>query len=199
MIKINLLSPEKKDISTITETASFVDEPRESKLSMVAVVGALVLTAAVIAFFYFTQQADLNNKRKTYRIKKARKAELQEVLKKIATLERTRDELARKVKIIEDLKSTQKRTVKMMDQLSSSLPEWVWLTSLTFNNNAINLRGRALSNSLIADFINNLKATNYFHNIQFRDSKVSRRGGLEVLDFRLTCSFRDTLNKKKAG
>jgi len=199
MIKINLLSPEKKDISTVHETASFVDESRDSRLSMVAVVGSLVLTAAVIAFFYFSQQADLSNKRKTYRISKARKTELEGVLKEIARLEKTRDELARKVKIIEDLKSTQQRAVKMMDQLSSSLPEWVWLTNLNFNNNSLTLRGRALSNSLIADFINNLKATNFFHNIQFRDSRVSRRAGLEVLDFRLTCSFRDTLNKKKAG
>jgi type IV pilus assembly protein PilN len=84
----------------------------------------------------------------------------------------------------------------MMDQLSRALPEMVWLTNLKFNNGLLSLTGSALSNNMIADFINNLKSTNYFFNIQFKDSNRKKVSGVDVFKFRLKCSFKDISEKK---
>ena len=199
MIKINLLSPEKKDISTISETTSFVEEPRENKLNIPAILTALLISVGIIGYMYITQTTTLKNKQKYLQERKLRLTELEQVLKELEKLEKTRDLLARKAQIIEDLKALQQKTVKMMDYLSNSLPEWVWLTQLNFSGSTLTLSGRALTNSLIADFMNNLKASNFFHNIQFRDSQRRMHQGQEILDFRITCVYQEIITNKKVG
>lgn len=197
MIKVNLLSPEKKDISASPgDTAVFADEERESKLNIPAIVSALVLSVAVIGILYFLQSNKLDTSRKTLEERKATLAEKENILKTLEKLEQTRKMLDKKVKIIQNLNAKKQTTVKMMDQLSKALPEMVWLTSLKFSNGSLNLSGSALSNNMIADFINNLKSTNYFYNIQFKDSIRKKKSGVDVFNFRLQCSFRDISEKK---
>lgn len=192
MIKVNLLSPEKKDLSSAQgDTAVFADEERENKLNIPAIVSAIVLSIALITVLYFLQSGKLDTVRKTLEERKATLAEKESVLKTLSELEKTRKILDRKVKIIQNLNAKKQTTVKMMDQLSRALPEMVWLTSLKFSNGTLNLSGSALSNNMIADFINNLKSTNYFYNIQFKDSIRRRASGMDVFNFRLRCSFRE--------
>ncbi len=197
MIKVNLLSPGKKEVSAAPgDTAVFADEERENKLNIPAIVTALVLSVAVIGLLYFIQSNKLDTVRKTLEEKKATLAEKATILKTLDQLEKTRKMLDRKVKIIQNLNARKQITVKMMDQLSKALPEMVWLTNMKFTNGFLSLSGSALSNNMIADFINNLKSTNYFYNIQFRDSVRKKVTGVDIFNFRLQCSFREITEKK---
>ena len=85
-------------------------------------------------------------------------------------LERAKKMLDKKVKLISDLKSSQQDTVKMMDALVDALPDWVWLTALSFKGRQLSINGKAVHNNLISDFINNLKGTGCFDNITFPGS-----------------------------
>jgi len=197
MIKVNLLSPEKKDLALgIAATESFADEARESKVSVPAIVGALVLTIFIIGGMYFLQSNKLTDVRKFLEARKARLTELEEVLQTLKVLENTKKILKNKVDIIQSLNSKKQVAVKMMDQLSRALPEMVWLSNMKFNSNTVSLKGSALSNNLVADFINNLKSTNYFKNIKFKDSVRKKKSGVDVFDFRLDCTFSDPSKKK---
>ena len=197
MIKVNLLRPEKKDVSATGEAVSYIEEEKEKKLSLSAIVTALGLAVVVIGALYYFQANTLSDKENELKARKARKAELEEALKEIEQLKKTRDMLTRKVKVIENLKSKQQHTVKMMDQLSKALPDWVWLTSLRFTGNSLRLTGKALSNNLIADFINNLKGTNHFYNVQFNFSTRRQEGGQDVFSFSISCRYLDKLVTKK--
>lgn len=197
MIKVNLLSPEKKDITPgAASTETFADKAGESKISIPAIIGASVLTFFIVGGMYFLQSNKLSDVRKQLEERKARLTELEEILQTLKVLENTKKVLKNKVDIIQNLNSKKQVTVKMMDQLSRALPEMVWLTNMKFNNNTLSLSGSALSNNLVADFINNLKSTNYFGNIQFKDSIRSKKSGVDVFDFRLDCTFSDTSKKK---
>ena len=197
MIKVNLLSPEKKDVTPgVATTESFADEARDSKVSVPAIVGASVLTFFIIGGMYFLQSNKLTDVKKTLEVKKARLVELEEVLQTLKVLEKTKKVLKNKVDIIQDLNSRKQVAVKMMDQLSRALPEMVWLLKLKFTNSTVSLSGSALSNNLIADFINNLKSTNYFGNIKFKDSLRKKQSGVDVFNFRLDCTFSDPTKKK---
>lgn len=199
MIKVNLLSPEKKEIFSVPgDTAVFTGEEKENKLNVPAAVGAAVLTFVIVGGLYFLQSNKHDYVKKHLEERKARLAELDEVLKTLKTLEKTRRMLEKKVNIIQSLNARKQDGVKMMDQLSRALPEMVWLRSLKYSNNILSLSGSALSNNQIADFINNLKSTNYFHNIDagFKDFVRKKRLGVDVYDFRLQCSFRDIPGKK---
>ena len=88
----------------------------------------------------------------------------------------------------------------MMDEVSNALPEWVWLTSLNFSGNQLSLSGKALNNNLIANFINNLKATSSFTNVDFKNSSRKKQSGFEdIFAFKITCTFVEKSSNKKAG
>lgn len=196
MIKVNLLSPEKKDVPDTGEAPVYAREERESKISTGAIIGAVAVTVGIIGLLYITQSNTLSERNRYLAERRARKTELDNVLKTLAQLEKTKKDLDNKVKVIGDLKARQKQAVLMMDELSSVLPNWVWLTKLSFSGGVLNVSGRARHNNLIADFINNLQSTNHFFNIRLNSSQRIRAGGMDLFNFSIKCSFRKILDKK---
>ncbi len=190
MININLLKPEKKEVAGGGGAAvSYAEEAKPSKLSVPAVVGAVVITVLGIGLMYFMQSNKLATEKKLFEERTLRKAELEKVLQELATMEATKRELDGKIKIIGELKLQQKDAVLMMDKMSRSLPEWVWLTSLNFTGGAVSVNGKALSNNLIADLVNNLQNSNLFTNVQLRSTSRKKEGGIDIFEFAITCVF----------
>ena len=197
MIKINLLKPEKKEVAAGGTTISITEEAKPSQLSLPALIGAIVLTVCGIGLLYFLQSSELASEKKLFDDRTLRKAELEKVLKELAEIETTKLELDNKIKIISDLKLQQKDVVFMMDKMSRSLPEWVWLTNLDFKGGAVSISGKALSNNLIADLINNLQNSNSFANVQLKSTTRKREAGIDIFEFRIECQFihQSDLNK----
>jgi Tfp pilus assembly protein PilN len=199
MIKINLLRPEKKEVASgAGASVSFAEEAKPSGLSIPAIVGAAVLTVVGTGALYFLQAGELASQKRIFEERTLRKAELEKVLKELELIERTKKELDSKIKIIGDLKLKQKDAVLMMDKMSRALPEWVWLTDLSFKNGAVNINGKALSNNLIADLINNLQNSNYFANVQISSTSRKKESGIDIFEFRITCQFVPRTEAKKA-
>ncbi|MCK4761574.1 MAG: PilN domain-containing protein [Candidatus Aminicenantes bacterium] len=197
MIKVNLLSPEKKDLGGGGQAISMVEETKESKVHVGAAVGALVLTAVVIGYLYISQKSAFDRARDTVREKQARKADLVKVLKTVEQLEATKAKLDRKVKIIQQLKGRQQSAVRMMDEVSKALPDNVWLTKLTLKGTVVNLEGRASTNDLVADFIHNLIASNFFHSEKFNGSTRGKAAGADIFNFKLSILFSEDVLKQK--
>ena len=189
MIKINLLKPEKKEVTQGGATISMTEEAKPSQLSIPALIGAVILTVCGIGLLYFLQAGELASEKKLLADRTLRKAELEKVLKELAAIETTKLELDSKIKIISDLKLRQKDAVFMMDKMSKSLPEWVWLTNLTFKGGAVSISGKALSNNLIADLINNLQNSNSFVNVQLKSTSRKKEAGIDIFEFRIECQF----------
>ena len=200
MIKINLLRPEKKEVAAGGgTTVSFAEEAKPSKLNIPALVAAIALTVGFIGLMYFMQSGRLASERKLLDERTLRKAELEKVLKELEQIEATKKELDSKIKIISELKLKQKDAVLMMDKLSRSLPEWVWLTDLTFKNGAVAISGKALSNNLIADLINNLQNSSLFTNVQLNSTSRKKEAGIDIFEFRVICTFVRQADLKKVG
>jgi len=196
MIKVNLLSPERKDVPESADAAVYAREERESKVNVGAIIGAVAVTVGIIGLLYITQASTLSERNRYLAERRARKTELDNVLKTLSQLEKTKKDLDNKVKVIGDLKGRQKQAVLMMDEVSTVLPNWVWLTKLSFSGGVLNITGRARHNNLIADFINNLQSTNNFFNIHLNSSRRIRAGGMDLFNFSIKCSFRKSLENK---
>lgn len=197
MIKINLLKPEKKEVAAGGTTISLTEEAKPSQLSLPALIGAIAITVCGIGLLYFLQSSELSSETKLLAERTLRKAELEKVLKELAEIEKTKLELDNKIKIITDLKLRQKDAVFMMDKMSRSLPEWVWLTNLNFKGGSVAISGKALSNNLIADLINNLQNSNSFVNVQLKSTTRKKEAGIDIFEFRIECQFirQSDLNK----
>ena len=80
-------------------------------------------------------------------------------------------------------------TRAIADELSKSLPEWVWLTQATFKNQVIQLRGKALNNNLIADFIRNLEGSPHFRLVNMGNSTQRTQGRNRYYEFALAMRY----------
>lgn len=200
MIRINLLKPEKKEVAGGgASTVSYVEEAKPSKMHVPAIIAAAAITVIGIGALYLLQANKLSAEKKLYEERTLRKAELEKVLKELETIEATKKELDSKIKIISELKMKQKDAVLMMDKMSRSLPEWVWLTNLSFVGGGVTISGKALSNNLIADLVNNLENSNMFTNVQLKATTRRKEGGIDIFEFGISCQFLRLNEPNKVG
>jgi Tfp pilus assembly protein PilN len=190
MIRINLLRPEKKDIK---ETPAVVpqpeiEEPKKEKRPAwpnLAILLAIVVIGAII----FLQSKAISKEKKLLAEAQCERSKLQNVLTKLNQLQQYKLLFERKITLIQELKSQQGVAVIIMDELSKNLPEWVWLTEATYDNRKVQIKGKALSNNLIADFISNLENSVKFRNISQFSSTQKTQGADQFLEFSFSADF----------
>jgi type IV pilus assembly protein PilN len=190
MIRINLLKPETKDIREPVISAGVTEE----KPSKGPNVGNLIFLALVIglgAFFFFQRKAfDRENALLT--TARTEKAKLQYVETKLEEQRKARESLDRKITLIESLNAQRDMAPRLMDEFSRRLPEWVWLTEIVYDAKGIGIKGRSLSNNLIADYISNLESSPQIMNVNLVASTQKTLKGDQYLEF----SLRATVEKK---
>jgi len=186
MIRINLLKPGKKEVSE----APGVPEPElKGKKRQFPYMLIFLLVIILIGALFLLQKRELNSEKALLEDAKAEKQSLQYVLTKLEDLERQKQVLSRKINLITRLKSRQGVGVIIMDELSKNLPDWVWLTELDFKDYNILIKGKSLSNNLIADFISNLEENQYFKNVDLISSTLRETKNNKYLEFSMNASF----------
>ena len=106
-------------------------------------------------------------------------------IKKSDELEKQKALLARKINLIMELKSKQDVPVHILDQISKNLPEFLWLSSMSANNNQISLAGRATTYNAVSNFYKNLTSSGYFDNVTLGRTFEEQAG----VTFSLSASF----------
>jgi Tfp pilus assembly protein PilN len=186
MIRINLLKPGKKEVSE----APAAPEPefREKKRQFPYML-IFLLVIVLIGALFLLQKRELDNEKALLEDAKAEKQSLQYVLTKLEDLERQKQVLSRKINLITRLKSRQGIGVIIMDELSKNLPDWVWLTEVDFKDYNLLIKGKSLSNNLIADYISNLEESKYFNNVDLISSTLREVRNNKYLEFSMNASF----------
>ena len=76
-----------------------------------------------------------------------------------------------------------------MDELSKHIPYYVWLSEATYDKQTIHVKGRALSNNLIADYIYSLETSPYFFNVNLLSSTQKTVRDNQYLEFAINASY----------
>lgn len=178
MIRINLLKPETKDIK---ETAAVPGAPKVKARNP----GNLVLLLLVIGLgaFYFFQQKAFDRERTLLAAAQQEKKELQYVEAALEQQRQARASLDQKISLIENLNALRDLAPRLMDEFSRRLPDWVWLTSLTYDAKGIQITGRALSNNLVADYITALEASPQIMNVNLVSSTQKTSKSDQYVEF----------------
>ncbi len=183
MIRINLLKPETKDIRETVAVPGISEEGSKKGTSL----GNLVFLFLVIGLglFYFLQQKAFDRENTLLAVARQEKSQLQYVEAKLEEQRKARESLDKKITLIESLNAQRDLAPRLMDELSRLLPDWVWLSELTYDAKGIQIRGRALSNNLIADYIASLEASPQFMNVNLVSSTQRTGQGDQFLEFAL--------------
>ena len=186
MIRINLLKPEKKELKEKpTALTPRVKKERKFQLSYIII----PLLIIVVAALYQMQRSATAKERKLLEAAQQEKEQLQYVVEKLEKLEQQKGTLERKINLIAQLKAQQTLAVRIMDELSKNIPDWVWLTETEYKEQRVEIKGRALSNSLIADYIYNLESSPYFQNVNLISSTQKTEKNDKYLEFTLTAQY----------
>lgn len=186
MIRINLLKPEKKE--TQESFLSFhSDLKMKNKKPRVGFVFLFLVVSIGALFFY--QQSMLSREKNLLRIAKEEKKKLQDVLSVFNQLEEQKSLFKKKIELITQLKSRQEAAVILMDELSKNIPEWVSLNEVSYSFESIQIKGEALSNNLIADYIFNLEESPHFSNVNLISSTQKSTQTDPFFHFSLTAKF----------
>jgi len=87
-------------------------------------------------------------------------AKYEEINKEIAKIKKTLSNLEQKIKVIETLEGGRKDAVKLMEAMTDMIvKERMWFTNLSAQEGNITIRGIALDERTIADFMTNLEGT----------------------------------------
>jgi len=183
MIRINLLKPETKDIREQV-VAVGAQEVKDKKAPNI---GNLVFLLLVIGLgaFYFLQQKAFDRENSLLAVARQEKAKLATVEARLEEQKRIRESLDRKITLIESLNAQRDLTPRLLDEFSRRLPEWVWLTEVVYDLKGIQIKGKALSNNLIADYIASLESSPQIMNVNLIASTQRTAQRDEFLEFSL--------------
>jgi len=111
---------------------------------------------------------------------------LKPIIEEVEAFKKRNAELRHKIEVIEQLKANQYGPVRLMDEVSKALPELLWLTDLGVSGGALSMRGQALNENAVANFIANLGASPFFSEPVLKIMSQSEAG---VFTFDLSCNF----------
>jgi type IV pilus assembly protein PilN len=97
--------------------------------------------------------------------------------------------LKQKIAVISNLEKHRKVPVSVMETFTEVLiPQRMWLTDLVKNNRNINLKGIALDNKTVADFMVNLEKTSLFSNINLKKLQQKKvKNTKHFKEFEINC------------
>ena len=177
MIKINLLPVPK---------AGKIKKRAEAQSQLI--LSGLVLISITIFCSY--TWFDLNKSVKRLEAEKIKVnkelSRIKEKVKEVADYEKNKESLEDKNRIIGQLKKNQSAPVHVLDEISQSLePLKLWLLSMFVRGDSLELNGRAITNSDIVEFINNLKGSKYFTDVLLLESRQVMEANIPVYSFKL--------------
>jgi len=183
MIKINLLAEKKQPKSAPSASPGLKVEMGGGQ--NVLLVGILALGVIVAGFWWWSASNTLDDWRERHADADRELVRLEEIRKKGDEYKAKKAELARKIELITTLKKQQAVPVRILDQVSRNLPDFLWLESMSVNNNQITISGKATSYNAVTNFYNNLSDSGFFASVSLgRVFEVQ-----EGVAFSLTCGF----------
>ena len=182
MIRINLLKAEAK--------APVIEEVRvkgkKLPVSPSLILGLVIVLIGAVAYF---QMHSINNEKILLNVAQDEKTKLGDVEAKLTKVEAQKAVIVKKISLISELQSFQGVALRIMDEISKTIPDWVWLTEVTCDKKQVQIKGNALSNKLIADFISNLEASPIFEKVEIISSIQQTRANQKILEFLLTTNY----------
>lgn len=186
MIRINLLGREAVEKAKGAGRFSLADlGANPTQLGIGAMLLAVLL---LIGAAWWYQSSQLSTVRSELAVVEQERMRLEEVAQQVESLQERTDLLREKLMVIVELKASQTGPVMLLDQVSRLLTDGLWLTRLELDDRDVDVRGSALSDVAVADFVRNLELAEYFSQVRLRT--LGDTG--EAQSFQVTLSFDPT-------
>ncbi len=166
MIQINLLGREAEQQSKGLRALRLPEIPSHATQYGIAAMFVVVLGTVGMTWWWQSGRGTLL--RVELAGMQAERARLQEVADEVQSLRDRTDLLRQKLGVIVQLKANQTGPVMLLDQISRLLTDGLWLTHVELEARDVTIRGEALSDVSVSDFVQNLEESSYFDDVFLR-------------------------------
>ncbi len=180
MIKINLLGLPK---------AKKVKKANRAQTQLILGVTALVLSSLLSLYGWYWLSNRITSLNEEKGKKEKELAFLKDKVKEVEALEQLKKNLEDKVQIIDQLKKNQSGPVHFLDELSRSLPPRVWVLSFSEQNGDIDMDAKAMSNTEIVAFLENMTHSKHFSNVQLIETRSVTEANTNIFAFKIKFHF----------
>lgn len=174
MIRINLLPVKRKKkpkpLPSFVVTATFIT----------------LLVIFILGYLFYYYNSKLAEARSRFESNKQRIEELKKRIKEVDNFEKLNKTIEERNQIIEQLRKNQNIPVVILDHLSKALTEGVWLHSMTFSGGTISIEGFGFTNSDVVAYVDNLKNSKVFTEINLQESKQIEIEKIPLYQFKIT-------------
>lgn len=183
MIRINLLG-EKADKSGVYA------------LHVLAYCSTVFCTLGVCFFLQNQAWATVDKLRQDKGVLDGKLAKLKEETKQVAELEQKKKLLQEKLLVIATLKANKQGPVHILDDINTAIPERAWLVSIKEKAGTLEISGVALDNQTITLFMQKLKESKYFHDIDLVVSAEYVQDNVKLKQFSIAVQLKNALELK---
>ncbi len=135
----------------------------EKKKEFIGVMAGVAIVAVGIAFLWVSHMnSKVDYQQQRNQMLQQEIAELDKQVAEISALQEQREELLSLMELIRNLEGTRSVIVHHFDELVRALPDGVYLTSVSRENDTMSISGFAESNNRVSSFMRNLDASEWY-------------------------------------
>lgn len=127
--------------------------------------------------------------------------------KEVDRIKKEFDKLKKKIRVIKNLETNRKASIRLLDNMTKMVVEKtsiseldesegkdiepekrLWFTSFSAKGNDINIKGIALDNKTVADFMTRLEVSGIYKNVNLKTLKQEKVNRLKLKSFEITCT-----------
>ncbi len=132
------------------------------------IVGVIVIALAVVGCMFKNHIEDqkIEAEQATIKDLELKISQLQAVIAKVDDFKKKKADLNRKIDTIKDLNAKRSGPVKLMEEFTYVVPRKIYITTYREADKQLSLEGVAADGPTVADFIDNLRGSKYFYDVQ---------------------------------
>ncbi len=157
------------------------EELRQEQKKQFTVLTLLMMTLAgfIVLLMYVQMSAKIDYQLSRNKFMNSEIAQLDEQISEIRDLKKVRRSLVERMEVIQDLQRSRPSIVHLFTEIVSTVPNGVYLKTLTQSGNNLLMNGEAESNARVSTYMRNLDSSEWLKTpnltvIEIEDIKVNR-------------------------
>ncbi|MCC7410797.1 MAG: PilN domain-containing protein [Gammaproteobacteria bacterium] len=165
----------------------------------VAILASLAIAGLLwgLVYFHFDQRIDYQNARNKYLEDQI--ALLDTKIKEIQELEKEKQRLLARMRAIETLQTSRPVIVHLFDEIVRALPDGVYLTDITQQDDVVTFKGVARSNARVSNFMRNVEESEWVTEPKLTVIETREEKGLRLSDFTLVVKQKQRKPEEDGG
>jgi len=153
-------------------------------------VTVLLATAAVWGLIHLQVAGFIEGQEQRNSFLQAEIRKLDEQIKTIKSLDKTKNQLLARMNVIQELQSNRPLSVHLMDELVRTLPDGVHLNKFTQRGNELTMEGEAQSNARVSAYMRNIDSSLWLDNPRLQVVETVESGRSRVARFVLLATLK---------